>query len=278
MSQIFRDGLLEGRTALVSGGGTGLGRAIALELAALGAQVTVCGRRAKPLQETAELGPRGAIETAVCDVREEEQVHGLVERVLARAGRIDLLVNNAGGQFLAPAEQITAKGFRAVVRLNLEATWLMSHAVATRAMIPSARGGRIVNITLSPHHGLPGMAHSAAARAAVENLTRTLSVEWARFGVLINAIAVGQIATEALLSKYPRPFVEGIAGSIPLQRMGQPDHVAWLVAYLASPAGDFLSGAVITVDGARDNWDGSWPPPALRDEHGQPLAEQRRPR
>jgi citronellol/citronellal dehydrogenase len=278
MSQIFREGLLDRQAALVSGGGSGLGRAIALELAALGARVTVCGRRAEPLRETAALGPPGSIEAAVCDVREEDQVHELVRLTLAREGRIDLLVNNAGGQFLAPAEEITPKGFHTVVRLNLEATWLMSHAVATGAMIPSGRGGRIVNITLSPHHGLPGMAHSAAARAGVENLTRTLSIEWARFGVLVNAIAVGQVATETLLSKYPQPFVEGIARSIPLQRMGHPEDVAWLVAYLASPAGDFISGAVLTVDGARDNWDGAWPPPSLRDQQGRPLAEQRRPR
>jgi citronellol/citronellal dehydrogenase len=277
-SRIFRPGLLDGRVAIVSGGGSGLGRAIALELNRLGARVTICGRRPEPLGETAALATRGRIATAACDVREEAQVTALVEGVLEHQGRIDLLVNNAGGQFLAPAEQITAKGFRTVIRLNLESAWLMSHAVATIAMIPGQppQGGKIVNITLSPHHGLPGMAHSAASRAAVENLTRTLSIEWARFGVRINAIAVGQIATDTLLTKYPQPFVDAIAGSIPLGRMGEADDIAWLVAYLASPAGDFISGAVLTVDGARDNWLGGWPPQGLADESGAPLSEERR--
>jgi citronellol/citronellal dehydrogenase len=274
-SQIFREGLLGGSVAVVSGGGSGLGRATALELVRLGAQVTICGRREVPLRETAALAGMQTVHTCVCDVREEDAVAALIDSVLERHGRIDVLVNNAGGQFLAPAEQITPKGFRTVVRLNLESAWLMSHAAATRAMIP-AGGGMIVNITLSPHNGLPGMAHSAAARAAVENLTRTLSIEWARFNVRLNAIAVGQVATQAMLTKYPQPFVEEIAGSIPLGRLGSELDVAWLVAYLASPAGAFISGAVLTVDGARDNWQGSWPPAPLRDEHGRPLAEERR--
>jgi citronellol/citronellal dehydrogenase len=273
-SAIFRDGLLEGVVALVSGGGSGIGRATALELARLGARVTVCGRREQPLRETVAMHTSGTIEASVCDVREEQEVLGLVDGVLERHGRIDLLVNNAGGQFLAPAEEITPKGFRTVVRLNLESTWLMSHAAATRAMIPGG-GGRIVNVTLSPHHGLPGMAHSAAARAAVENLTRTLSVEWARYNVLVNAIAVGQVATTALATKYPQPFVDEISRSIPMQRLGSEQDIAWLVSYLASPAGGFISGAVLTVDGARDNWQGGWPPESLRDEHGRPVAERR---
>jgi len=277
-SRIFRDGLLDGQVAIVSGGGSGLGRAIALELARLGARVTICGRRPEPLRQTAQLAGAGAVHTVVCDVREEEQVGALVEAVMGREGRIDLLVNNAGGQFLAPAEQITPKGFRTVIRLNLESAWLMSHAVATASMIQGSppAGGKIVNLTLSPHHGLPGMAHSAASRAGVENLTRTLSIEWARFGVRVNAIAVGQIATDTLLTKYPQPFVEAISGSIPLGRMGAAEEVAWLVAYLASPAGDFISGSVLTVDGARDNWIGAWPPPSLADESGRPLSEERR--
>jgi citronellol/citronellal dehydrogenase len=277
-SRIFRPGLLDGLVTIVSGGGSGLGRAIALELARLGARVTICGRREEPLAQTAALDTQRRIQAAACDVREEDQVATLVGDVLGREGRIDLLVNNAGGQFLAAAEEITPKGFRTVVRLNLESTWLMSHAVATAAMIPGEPppGGKIVNVTLSPHHGLPGMAHSAASRAAVENLSRTLSIEWARFGVRVNAIAVGQIATETLLTKYPQPFVEAIEGSIPLGRMGTAEDIAWLVAYLASPAGDFISGSVLTVDGARDNWLGGWPPPPLADDTGRPLSERRR--
>ena len=117
-----------------------------------------------------------------------------------------------------------------------------------------------MNVTLSPHHGLPGMAHSSAARAAVENLTRVLSIEWARFGIRLTALAAGPIATETLRTKYPKPVVEGVAGTVPLGRLGTEEEFAWLVAYLASPAGDYFSGTVLTLDGARDNWFGSWPP------------------
>jgi citronellol/citronellal dehydrogenase len=275
-SKIFQSGLLDGQVAVVTGGGSGLGRATALELAGLGARVAVCGRRAEPLDETAAAAEGARVETRVCDIREEDQVDAFVGEVLERHGRIDLLVNNAGGQYMTPAEDITPKGFRTVIRLNVEGTWLMTHAVATKAMIPELRGGKIVNVTLSPHHGLPGMAHSSAARAAVENLTRVLSIEWARFGIRLTALAAGHFATETLRTKYPAQVVEGVAGTVPLQRLGTEEEFAWLVAYLASPAGDYLSGAVLTIDGARDNWFGAWPPGGLTGEGGKPLAEERR--
>ena len=276
-SKLFQPGLLDGQVAIVSGGGSGLGRATALELAALGARVVVCGRRREPLDETAAQAEGGRVEAHVCDIREEAEVEALVDAVLERHGQIDLLVNNAGGQYMTPAEDITPKGFRTVLRLNVEGTWLMSHTVATRAMIPDSRGGKIVNVTLSPHHGLPGMAHSSAARAAVENLTRVLSIEWARFGIRLTALAAGHFATETLRTKYPQQVVEGVAGTVPLGRLGTEEEFAWLVAYLASPAGDYLSGAILTIDGARDNWLGSWPPGGLTDEAGKPLAEERKP-
>ena len=132
-------------------------------------------------------------------------------------------------------------------------------------------------MTLSPHHGLPGMAHSSSARAAVENLTRVLSIEWARFGIKVNALAAGHFATEAL-KKYPKPVYEGVARTVPLQRLGEPEEHAWLVAYLASPAGDYCTGAIFTMDGGRDNWFGPWPPVGLTDDAGKPLAEERRPK
>jgi len=240
--------------------------------------VVVCGRRPEPLDQTAAAAEHGRVEARTCDIREEGQVGALVDGVLERHGRIDLLVNNAGGQYMSPAEDITPKGFRTVIRLNVEGTWLMTHAVATKAMMPDERGGKIVNVTLSPHHGLPGMAHSSAARAAVENLTRVLSIEWARFGIKLTALAPGPFATETFRTKYPKPVVEGVAGTVPLQRLGTEEEFAWLVAYVASPAGDYLSGAVLTIDGARDNWFGAWPPAGLTGESGKPLAEERRPK
>ena len=183
-SRIFRDGLLEGQVCLVSGSGSGLGRETALELARLGATVVGCGRREEPLAETAGLAKAmpGTFEHEAMDIRDEEAVERLIEGLLRRHDKLDVLVNNAGGQFLSPAEAISPKGFRTVTELNVQGTWQMTHAAATKAFIPQ-RGGKVLSITLSPHHGMPGMVHSGAARAAVENMMRTLAVEWARFGI-----------------------------------------------------------------------------------------------
>jgi NAD(P)-dependent dehydrogenase (short-subunit alcohol dehydrogenase family) len=277
-SRIFAPDLLDGQVCIVSGAGSGLGRESALELARLGATVIGCGRRPEPLAETAEMiaaegGP--AAESVAMDIRDEDAPNELVDGVLERHGRLDVLVNNAGGQFLSPAEMITPKGFRTVIELNVEGTWLMTHAAATKAFIPQ-QGGKVISVTLSPHNGMPGMVHSGAARAAVENMMRTLSIEWARFNIKTCAVAAGQFDTEVLRTKYPPQVAEGVHRTVPAQRIGKPEEMAWLVAYLASPAGDFYSGCVITIDGARDNWFGPWPPPGASDEAGDPLAEKRR--
>jgi citronellol/citronellal dehydrogenase len=277
-SQLFRDGLLDGQRIVVSGAGSGLGRETALELGRLGATVVGCGRREEPLAETAALAAElaGTFELETLDIRDEESVDAFFDGVLERHGGLDVLVNNAGGQFLAPAESITPKGFRTVVELNVTGTWLMSHAAATKAFIPQERG-KILSVTLSPHNGMPGMVHSGAARAAVENMMRTLAIEWSRFGITTCALAAGQFATETLLTKYPPEVVENLANSIPTGRLGRSEEMAWLVAYLASPAGDFYSGTTITIDGARDDWAGPWPPAAIADAGGEPPSEQRRP-
>ncbi len=149
----------------------------------------------------------------------------------------------------------------------------MTHAAATKAFIPQG-GGKVLSVTLSPHNGMPGMVHSGAARAAVENMMKTLSIEWSRFGIRLVALAAGQFDTETLRTKYPAEIVEAVPGPIPLGRLGTEEEWAWLVAYLASPAGDFFSGTTITIDGARDNWFGAWPPTAYGG--GDPPAEERR--
>jgi citronellol/citronellal dehydrogenase len=272
-STIFAPEILKGKVVVVTGGGSGLGRAAALELSACGAQVVVTGRRQEPLDETAGLC-EGPCDAMVCDIREEEQVNATVDSILERHGRIDTLVNNAGGQYMSPAESLTPKGFETVIRLNVLGTWLMTHAVATKAMIP-AEEGKIISVTLSPHHGLPGMAHSSAARAAVENLMRVLSIEWARFNIKTTAIASGHFRTDAL-KKYPEPVQANVARTVPLQRLGEAEEQAWLIAFLASPAGDYFSGTVLTIDGARDNWVGPWPPVGLVGEDGEPLREERK--
>jgi citronellol/citronellal dehydrogenase len=278
-SSIFRDGLLDGLVCAVSGAGSGLGRETALELCRLGATVVACGRREEPLVETAELaaGLAGEYEHEPLDIREEETVGPFFDRLLERHGRLDVLVNNAGGQFLSPAEAISPKGFRTVIELNVEGTWLMTHAAATKAFIPQG-GGKVLSVTLSPHNGMPGMVHSGAARAAVENMMRTLATEWARFGIKTCALAAGQFKTETLMTKYPQVVVDNLERSIPIGRAGEAREMAWLVAYLASPAGDFFSGTTITIDGGRDNWAGPWPPEAIADDAGAPVAEERRPK
>src|SRR4051794_24276787 len=174
-SRIFRDGLLDQQVCLVSGAGSGLGRETALELARLGAAVIGCGRRDGPLAETTAMadGLAGSFEYEALDIRDGEAVERLFDGLLDRHGRLDVLVNNAGGQFLAPAESISPKGFRTVIELNVQGTWLMTHAAATKAFIPQG-GGKVLSVTLSPHNGMPGMVHSGAARAAVENMMRTL--------------------------------------------------------------------------------------------------------
>jgi citronellol/citronellal dehydrogenase len=185
-----------------------------------------------------------------------------------------VLVNNAGGQYFTPAEVIAAKGWRAVWRLNVEGTLNMAETAFAQAMEPAGRG-TIVNVTLSPHHGMPGMAHSGAARAAVEALTRELAGKWAPHGVAVSAVAAGHFETEAL-EKYPASLRAGMARTVPLQRLGTVQEHAWLVALLASPLGRALNGSTVTLDGARDNWFGPWPPPGLADEAGEVPTEERK--
>jgi citronellol/citronellal dehydrogenase len=278
-SGIFKPDLLAGQVCAVSGAGSGLGRETALELARLGATVAGCGRRTEPLAETAALAEElpGTFGHEELDIRDEDAVGPFFDGVLERHGRIDVLVNNAGGQFLSPAEAITPKGFRTVIELNVQGTWLMTHAAATKAFIPQG-GGKVLSVTLSPHNGMPGMVHSGAARAAVENMMRTLATEWARFGIKTCALAAGQFKTETLMTKYPQVVVDNLERSIPIGRGGESEEMAWLVAYLASPAGDFFSGTTITIDGGRDNWAGPWPPEAIADDSGTPVAEERKPK
>ena len=276
-SDIFREDLLDGKVVVLSGAGTGLGREATLEMIRLGATVIGCGRRSEPLEETAELATDlpGSFEFETLDIRNEEEIDSFFDRVVEKHGRVDVLVNNAGGQFLSPAEMISPKGFRTVIELNVTGTWLMTHAAATKAFIPQ-ESGAIINVTLSPHNGMPGMVHSGAARAAVENMTKTLSIEWSRFNIRTCAIAAGQFATDTFVNKYPKEIVESVHRTIPLGRVGESEEMAWLIAFLASDAGSFHSGSVITLDGARDNWFGPWPPAAITGEGGAPLAEERR--
>ena len=272
-SKVFAPGMLDGRVALITGGGSGLGRAAAAELAACGARVVLAGRREDVLNTAAAtIGERAAFVAG--DVRSDEDAERLVRTCLERHGRLDVLVNNAGGQYFVPAEAIEPKGWRAVTRLNLGGTARMTRVAAELAMRP-AGGGTIINVTLSPHHGLTGMAHSSAARAAVEGYTRALAREWAPAGIAVIALAAGHFDTESL-RKYPEPVWRGAARTVPLGRLGREEEHAWLVALAASPLGRALSGSVVTLDGARDNWFGPWPPPSLTGDGGEVPTEERR--
>jgi citronellol/citronellal dehydrogenase len=277
-SEIFAPGLLHGQVVLVTGGGTGLGKATAMELARCGASVTIAGRRVEVLREAVkEIGAsvgEGASDWITVDVRDPRDAKRVVVTVLERRGRLDLVVNNAGGQYFAPAEQIAAKGWGAVWRLNVGGMLNMSEA-ALELAFRAAGAGTIVNVTLSPHHGMPGMAHSGAARATVEALTRELARKWADAGVIVTAVAAGHFETE-VLAKYPDSVRAGTASSVPLQRMGTVEEHAWLVTLLASPLGRAFNGSTVTLDGARDNWAGPWPPPGLADESGEVPVEARR--
>ena len=252
-------GCLSGRVALVTGGGSGIGRATALGLARLGAQVVILGRRPEPLAQTAALAPDGSAPMLAVptDVREFEQVDAALDRALAEFGRVDLLVNNAGGQFLAPAETVSPNGFRAVTRLNLDATWYLTTRVAARAMIPQGYG-KVASVTMTPRRGIPYMAHSSAARAAVESLTRTLAVEWGAHGIRLVAIAPGIVHTPAWEGYGLDP--QAVGDSMLLGRLQTPEEVAAIIAFCLSPAGDYITGTTIAADGG---WDLTGPFPSL---------------
>ncbi|MGE5461670.1 MAG: SDR family NAD(P)-dependent oxidoreductase [Solirubrobacterales bacterium] len=257
----LRDDANAGSIVLITGGGTGLGREISREFARTGASLVLAGRRPEPLEETrAELEAAGAEVLAVpADVREPEQVETLVEAALERFGRIDVLVNNAGGQFVATPENISAKGWRAVHRLNVDAVFDLTRTVATRSMIPNM-GGLVVFIGFSPRRGIPFMVHSAAARAALENLAGGLAIEWSRYRIRAVCVSTGAIDTEAFRAYGPE-FVEEALRTTPLGRLVPPEEVAALIAFLATPAGASITGTTIVVDGGNDAWGLGYPPP-----------------
>lgn len=249
---IFRDGLLEGRVAIVTGGGTGIGRCIAHELAALGCKVVLASRTLEKLERTQkEIQDDGGVADSIpCNIRSEPEVQSLVAQTMDRHGRIDFLVNNGGGQFVSPVENISLKGWNAVIETNLTGTFLLSKEVVVRTMADN--GGAIVNIVAEMSRGMPMMGHSGAARAAVVNLTKTSALEWARYGIRVNAIAPGLIDSSGF-QQYPEPVQEALwklPAEIPVQRFGTEAEVASAVTFLLSPGAAYITGATLAVDGA----------------------------
>ena len=260
----FAPGLFQGQVALVTGGGTGIGRAVAQELLQLGAKVVIASRKPEHLEPAVvELSKFGEVIALPCDIREPARVEALVTQILERHGKIDVLINNAGGQFPSPAMAMSVKGFEAVIRNNLTGTFAMTREVATRAMIP-AKSGAIVNVTAMVSRGFPGMAHTGAARAGVENLTMSLAVEWAFADIRVNAVAPGIIRSTGV-EQYPPELVAGSIVRTPQKRLGTVEETAHAIVYLASPAALFITGAVLRIDGGAALWGDLWEIPPRED-------------
>jgi len=259
-ASVFRPGLFAGRVAIVTGGGSGIGRCTAHELASLGAKIALVGRKLEKLntvrEEIAEAA--GEARSYACDIREEEMVKQTVAAILADFGRIDCLVNNAGGQFAAPLESISAKGWDAVVRTNLTGGFLVARECYTQWM-KQAKAGAIVNIIADMWHGMPSMGHSGAARAGMLNFTETAAFEWAP--VRVNAAAPGWIASSGM-DQYPPEMqarIRSLPKLAPLQRLGTEAEVSAAICFLLSPAAAYISGSCLRVDGAVPNTKASRP-------------------
>lgn len=258
---VFTKDLFSGRVVVVTGGGSGIGRCTAHELASLGAHVVITGRDQMKLDNVAaeirEDG--GTVSTKTFDIREEALVRDGIAAILAETGRIDGLVNNAGGQFASPAAMISAKGFDSVVRNNLTGGFIVARECFNQWM--STHGGAIVNIIADMWHGMPGMAHSGAARAGMMNFTETAACEWGPNNVRVNAVAPGWIASSGM-DNYPpefAPIVRGLKKSVPLGRLGTESETSAAIVFLLSPAAAFISGSTLRVDGAAPNFKSHWP-------------------
>ncbi len=264
-STVFRAGLYDGQVALITGGGSGIGRGIADLLAALGAHVVLASRKLERVEAAAaEIRAAGGKATGVAlDVRDHDLVQKTITEVHATHGRIDVLVNNAAGNFYAPSETLSSNAWKSVIEIDLYGTFFCSQAVLP--FMRAQGGGAIVSISMTLHYrGWPLMAHATAAKAGVDALTRTLAVEWAKDKVRVNAIAPGPIPTEGVRKAFtPPPSADGVPDvfavekamdsyakkMIPLQRWGAPADIANMVAFLASPAGSWITGAIMVVDG-----------------------------
>lgn len=258
---VFAPNLFNGAVIMVTGGGSGIGRCTAHELASLGASVVLVGRDAGKLGVTRDeiVQDGGKVDIVAIDIREEDSVKAAIAGVVQRHGRIDGLVNNAGGQFPSAAAAISAKGFDAVVRTNLTGGFLMARECFTQWM--GAHGGAIVNIVADMWNGMPGMAHSGAARAGMVNLTETTACEWGPFNVRVNAVAPGWVASSGL-DKYPpevRGVIKGLKDNVPLGRLATEAEIAAAIVFLLSPAAAFISGATLRVDGAAPCFKNHWP-------------------
>ncbi len=258
---VFVEGLFAGKVVMVTGGGSGIGRCVAHELAALGAHAVLVGRKAEKLQTVVDeiVHDGGTASFHVCDIRQEDMVQRTVAAVVAVHGHIDGLVNNAGGQFMMPLEAIGAKGWEAVLNTNLTGGFLMARECFLQSM--NKNGGSIVNIVADMWGSMPGMGHSGAARAGMVSFTETAAVEWAGRGVRVNAVAPGYIASSGM-DHYPPemgPMLREMTKTVPLGRFGTEAETSAGIVFLLSPAAAFISGSTLRIDGARPQVRMGWP-------------------
>lgn len=249
----FRPGLFAGEVIVVTGGGSGIGRCTAHELASLGAHVVLVGRKLEKLQHVAGeiLADGGRCSFHACDIRDEVAVQDLVQAIVVAQGRIDGLVNNAGGQFMAPLAKISGKGWDAVVATNLTGGFLVARECYLQAM--QEHGGAIVNVVADIWGSMPGMGHSGAARAGMVSFTETAALEWAKNGVRVNAVAPGYIASSGM-DQYPPEagaMLRDMQATVPAGRFGNEAEASAGIVFLLSPAASFISGSVLRIDGAR---------------------------
>ena len=263
---VFHPDLFKGQVFIVTGGGSGIGRCTAHELAALGARVALVGRKSEKVESVkAEITEDGGIASAhVCDIREEESVKATVKAIIAEHGGLNGLVNNAGGQFQAPLTGINQKGWETVVRTNLTGGFLMAREAYTQAL--SKTGGAIVKIVADMWGGRPGMGHSGAARAGMVNFTQTAAVEWGASGVRVNAVAPGWIASSGM-DNYPehmRQWIRSLGDNVPIKRMGTESEVSSAICFLLSPGAAFISGDCLRIDGGASQGGRVWPLPKAK--------------
>jgi citronellol/citronellal dehydrogenase len=269
---VYRADLFAGQVVLVSGGGSGLGKATATLFGRLGATVAICGRDPAKLEAAESFFKSAGIEcwSRAMTIRDPQAVDRLFDELLHDLGRIDVVVNNAGGQFPQPAIDFSPNGWNAVIDTNLNGTWYMMQAAARR-WHGRGKQGNIVNIVADIWRGLPQMAHTTAARAGVIYASKTVAVEWAPYGIRVNCMAPGCCESSAF-GRYPPAGAETFTQSNPMMRAGDEFDVAEAVIYLASPAAKFVTGEVLTVDGGQQMWGDPWPmgrPPAFEIDYSK---------
>ncbi|MBX2926574.1 MAG: SDR family oxidoreductase [Saprospiraceae bacterium] len=250
---MFQPDLFQNQIVLVTGGGSGIGYAVAEQFLLLGAKVYIASRKEERVQKAAEqLRAIGPCEYAACDIRRTEDIQHLADDIREKEGRLDILINNAGGQFPSTAEDINEKGWNAVINNNLNGTWNMTQSMAKNFFIPQ-NSGVIINIIVNIYRGVPGMAHTGAARAGVDSLTKSLAVEWSRYGIRVNAVAPGIIQSSGL-DNYPPQLLQGLSDKIPMKRLGSVAEAAWPILFLAGPAASYITGETLYVDGGSRLW------------------------